>query len=136
MKDHRVILYVEDDKASREVMYLMLVAEMGLSNVYIFEDSHDFLPRVTQLHPLPDIILLDIHVQPLDGFEMLRLLRAHPRYQAVPIVALTASVMNEEVDRLRQSGFDGVIAKPIDTDTFPRLLNRILGGEKVWRVAV
>jgi hypothetical protein len=49
-------------------------------------------------------------------------------------VALTASVMNEEVHKLREAGFHSVIAKPIDVDTFPDLLHRIVGGETVWRI--
>jgi len=47
---------------------------------------------------------------------------------------MTASVMNEEVHRLRTCGFDGCLAKPIDFDSFPEALNRILSGEKIWRI--
>jgi DNA-binding NarL/FixJ family response regulator len=50
----------------------------------------------------------------------------------VAVVALTASVMYEEVRRLRDAGFDGVIAKPINFDTFPAALDRILSGGQVW----
>jgi two-component system cell cycle response regulator DivK len=42
--------------------------------------------------------------------------------------------MNEEVKVLREAGFDGVIAKPIDYDTFPNVLHRILNGEQVWHI--
>jgi CheY-like chemotaxis protein len=50
------------------------------------------------------------------------------------VVALTASVMNEEVEQLRAAGFHSCLAKPIDIDTFPDVLNRILDGESVWRI--
>jgi two-component system sensor histidine kinase TorS len=51
-----------------------------------------------------------------------------------PIVALTASVMNEEVEQLKDAGFNGVIPKPIDMDGFPDLIEAILDGKDVWRV--
>jgi CheY-like chemotaxis protein len=63
---------------------------------------------------------------------MLDLIRKNARYDAVAVVALTASVMYEEVRRLRDAGFDGVIAKPINFDTFPAALGRILSGGQVW----
>ncbi len=51
------------------------------------------------------------------------------------IIALTASVMNEEVAQLRQSGFNGAIAKPLSFSTFPALMERIANGETVWHIA-
>ncbi len=134
MNHQLTVLYVEDDQASREIMYLLLVSEMGLSNVIIFENSSHFLSRTLELYPQPGVILLDIHVQPYNGFEMLNMLRSQPDFQATPVVALTASVMNEEVEKLRRAGCIGVIATPIDTDTFPRLLKRILSGEQIWGI--
>jgi CheY-like chemotaxis protein len=126
------IVYVEDDTRSREVMHILLVELMGLSDVTFLEDSTDFLQRIEK--SVPDIILLDIHVYPLNGFEMLSMLRQHPRFRHARVVALTASVMNEEVHQLKTAGFDGVIAKPIDMDQFPILLERILNGENVWTI--
>ena len=129
------VLYVEDDLQSREIMQLLLVDQMGLSDVTIFEDSSDFLSRVAQIQPKPDVILLDIHVRPYTGFEMLEMLQNESQWQGVPVIALTASVMNEEIQKLRQVGFNGVVAKPIDLDTFPDVLHRVLEGEEVWNAA-
>lgn len=135
MMDKRpAILYVEDDTMSRSVMEIVLVHQLGLEQVAIFEDSTDFASRLEHLPFDPDLIFLDIHMQPIDGFAMLALLRSNPRYASRPIVALTASVMNEEVVRLREVGFNGVIPKPIDIDTFPDLLDKLLAGQEVWRV--
>ncbi len=130
------VLYVEDDTSSREIMQLLLEFQMGLSNVNIFADSENFVARVEQLNPKPDIVLLDIHLRPYNGFQMLEMLRQHEAFHSTPVVALTASVMNEEVNRLQQSGFSSVIAKPIDLDTFPTLINRILNGDTIWTVAL
>lgn len=129
-----VFLYFEDDALSREVMQACLTRGMGYQNVWIFEDSTDFENQLASIDAKPDVIFLDIHIEPLDGFEMLKILRQMEGYQSTRIVALTASVMNEEVKTLREAGFDGVIAKPLDYDSFPRVLKRILDGEQVWHI--
>jgi CheY-like chemotaxis protein len=134
MKYQPHILYVEDDPQSRKLMQRLLERRMGLTNLTIFDDSQDFLTQVDALDPRPDIIFLDIHVQPHDGFEMLAMLRQLDWARTSPIVALTASVMNEEIHRLRSAGFDGCLAKPIDLSSFPEAFERIMRGETVWRI--
>lgn len=127
------VLYVEDEARSRRVMR-MLFDSMDLESGEIFEDSADFLARAEALDPKPDIVLLDIHVKPYNGFEMLEMLRQSPHYANTKIVALTASVMNEEVAKLKESSFDGCLSKPIDSDVFPEILNQIMQGEEIWRI--
>jgi CheY-like chemotaxis protein len=134
MNPDTAILYVEDDASSRKIMKMLLGGRLRLFNVTIFEDSQDFAARAAAINPRPDVVFLDIHVKPHTGFEMLAALRQIDAYTGVPVVALTASVMNEEVQMLRTAGFDGCLAKPIDMETFPELLNRILAGETVWRI--
>ena len=129
-----VILYVEDDPENREIMRLLVEEVMGMTGLTIFEDSENFMKRVKALNPVPDIILLDIHVPPYDGFEMLKMLRDVESFKQTPIAALTASVMNEEVKRLKTEGFDAVLAKPLDMDSFPDMLNRIVNGESIWHI--
>jgi len=129
-----VILYVEDDLENREIMQILVKDVMGLTELTIFEDSKDFMQRVEALSPQPEVILLDIHVLPHTGFEMLKMLRNHDTYREIPVAALTASVMNEEVKQLKEAGFDGVIAKPLDMDSFPEMLQRIMQGENVWHI--
>ncbi len=128
------VLYVDDDELSLLVMNLLLVEQMGLPSLITFSNSADFLEHVEALPRKPDLILLDIHVKPLSGFEMLKLLRKN-RFADTLIIALTASVMSEEVTHLKAAGFDGVIAKPINLETFPDLWEQLLSGEAVWTVA-
>lgn len=134
MTKQPVVLYVEDDPQSRKLMSMLLKGRMKLPHVTILEDSENFQAHVEALDPKPDIILLDIHMKPINGFEMLTLLREYAWVENTPIVALTASVMSEEVQRLRSIGFDGCLAKPIDLQTFPETLERILDGETIWRI--
>ncbi len=134
MNDHHPILYVEDDPQSQWVLRLVITNRMKLPGLICFEDSADFEARVQALDPRPDVVFLDIHVKPLDGFQMLATLRRLERFQGVPVVALTASVMVEEIQMLRTAGFDGCLAKPIDLDAFPDQFRRIMCGEMVWSV--
>jgi len=130
------ILYVEDDAFSREVMSLLVehdLAAQGLA-LTLFSDSENFEARLLALDPPPGLIFLDIHLKPLNGFELLACIRQHARFDQTPVIALTASVMNEEMTRLRSVGFDGAIAKPIDQDLFPQWVNRILAGESIWQI--
>jgi two-component system, sensor histidine kinase len=135
MMNHRpAVLYVEDDPQSRTVMRMLLKGRMGLPYVTILQDSTDFSARIEALDPKPDVIFLDIHMKPLNGFEMLKMLRETGAFLKTPVIALTASVMNEEVQQLKTAGFTGCLAKPIDLNSFPDMLHRILGGESVWRI--
>jgi CheY-like chemotaxis protein len=135
MTNEQVYLYVEDDPMSREAVQIVLRRVMGIEQLYVFADSTEFMARVKALPSRPTIILLDIHMQPHNGFELLKMLREDPDYREARIVALTASVMNEEVELLKQSGFDGVIGKPIQVATFPKLMNHISRGELIWHIS-
>jgi CheY-like chemotaxis protein len=127
-------LYVEDDPLSRQIMTRMIGNLADAAEVVVFEDSVDFDARTRALDPTPEIVFLDVQIGPLDGFAMLDVLRANPDFDAVPIIAMTASVTVSEIEALRGAGFDGLIAKPVRKRIFPELVARIRGGDSVWFV--
>lgn len=116
-------------------MNILLTKQMGLTQVAIFESSVDFEGQLARLPFQPDIIFLDIHMKPASGFDLLKVLRGMSDYARKPIVALTASVMNEEIDQLKDAGFNGVIPKPIHQNTFPESFQKLLNGETVWQIS-
>jgi two-component system cell cycle response regulator DivK len=61
----------------------------------------------------PDLILMDIQLPGMDGIAALRALRAEPATAALPVVAITASVMQQDRQQIMSAGFDGFIEKPI-----------------------
>lgn len=128
-------LYVEDNASNRRVIQMLFQKALVEHELAVFEDSANFMERVKALPQRPDVFLLDIHVAPYSGFEMLDMLRSDPGYQDVRAVALTASVTNEEVAQLRQRGFDGAIGKPLRASSFPDLIERILKGESIWQIS-
>lgn len=128
------ILYVEDDANSRNVLRMAQRMSPELFDLTLFEDSYDFAARLTELDPQPDLILLDIHVDPYTGFDMLAMIRRQPVYDSTPVVALTASVMNEEIQMLQTAGFNSVLSKPVNLDEFPDQIQHIMNGEQIWYV--
>ncbi len=68
---------------------------------------------------LPDLVLMDVALPGIDGVEAARQLRAAPETAAIPVVALTASVMDTDRARFVDAGFAGLIAKPINVLRFP-----------------
>src|SRR5258708_29481632 len=111
-------LYVEDDASSREIMEVLLKEVMGFSRLAIFETSAVFLEQLNTLPAKPDVIFLDIHIKPHDGCELFEMIRQSATYNETILVALTASVMSNEVERIRNTGFKFLIGKPINPITF------------------
>jgi two-component system cell cycle response regulator len=75
----------------------------------------------------PDLILLDIHMPRMDGYEVARLLSADPECSQIPIVAVTALAMVGDREKILSSGFSGYIAKPIDPEAFSVQVDGFLG---------
>jgi CheY-like chemotaxis protein len=129
-----VLVYVEDDEASIVVMKAIVEKVMKLPALHVLQNSADFLQQVKQLDVTPDIFLFDVQMKPYDGFDLLAMLRKDPHFSSSKVVALTASVMSEEVARLKRRGFDGAIAKPLNIAAFPDLIAKIMRGESVWYI--
>ena len=67
----------------------------------------------------PDLVLMDLQLPGIDGYEALRLLRMDPQLGGVPVVALTAFAMREDRERTASAGFDGYLSKPISVRELP-----------------
>jgi len=130
-----VLVYVEDDENSIFVMKMVVERVMKLPTLYVLQSRADFIQQVKGLGVVPDIFLLDVQMKPYDGVELLSMLRKDPQFKCSKVIALTASVTNEEVSLLKSGGFDGAIAKPLNIEVFPDLIARIINGEQVWYIA-
>ena len=130
-----ILVYVEDDENSIFVMKMVVERVMKLPTLYVLQSSADFVQQVKGLGVVPDVFLLDIQMKPFDGVELLSMLRKDPQFKCSKVIALTASVTNEEVSLLKSGGFDGAIAKPLNIEVFPDLIARIINGEQVWYIA-
>ncbi|MCX7855301.1 MAG: hybrid sensor histidine kinase/response regulator [Anaerolineae bacterium] len=118
------ILYVEDDPSSARLVQRILEAE-GF-DVRIVTDGIAALEAARQLQP--DLILMDINISGLDGYEVTTRLRALEELKDIPIVAVTAATLRGDRERALIAGCDGYIPKPIDVDRFPQQVEAFLGG--------
>ena len=107
------VLVVEDHPDNRELLATVL-QEMLQLQVITARDGVEALERAAML---PDLILLDLILPRLDGFEVVRRLKADPRTRHIPVLALTALTDESERQEALTAGCDGLIVKPFDTDT-------------------
>ena len=75
----------------------------------------------------PDLVLMDIQLPGMNGIEALKVLRGKPGLADVPVVAVTASVMQQDRKLITEAGFDGYIGKPISLKEFLETVRRSLG---------
>ena len=118
------ILYVDDDECAGVVVTTLLRRVMGFKNLHVFTSSDDFMARVRALPEKPFVILLDIHMKPHTGFEVLKMLRTDDDYKESRVIALTASVTVEERKIIKEVGFYGLISKPVMIETFPQVFEK------------
>ncbi|WP_241264431.1 response regulator [Marinobacter daepoensis] len=110
------ILLVEDDQASLELAAYLL--EHYGFQVFRAEDGLQGLNTALGLGADLDLILSDIQMPEMDGYQLLRALRADPLLACLPVVAITAFSMEGDEQEILQAGFNGYISKPIDPERF------------------
>jgi two-component system, cell cycle response regulator DivK len=108
------VLYIEDNEQNLYLItfilqaksYEVLQARSGEDGIHLAEQSR------------PDLILLDIQLPEMDGYEVAKRLRSNPGLAKTPIVALTSYAMAGDREKALSSGCDGYIEKPINPETF------------------
>ncbi len=108
------ILVIEDNQTNLDLM-VYLLKSFGHTPL-VAHDGEQGLEVARQ--EAPDLIVCDVHMPNLDGYEVVRRLKAHPAMNQIPVVAVTAMAMVGDRDKVLEAGFDGYIAKPIAPDTF------------------
>jgi two-component system cell cycle response regulator DivK len=78
----------------------------------------------------PDLILMDIQLPGMNGIDALKVLRADPATTAIPVIAVTASVMQQDRNLITQAGFDGYIGKPLNLKEFLEAVRAMLDRPK------
>lgn len=120
------ILYVEDNPVNRLLVqrvltnagYVVIEAEDGLVGIQLAEQER------------PDLILMDIMLPGMDGYQVTTRLKSLPELAHTPIVALTAKAMQGDRQRALIAGCDGYIPKPIDVDRLPDQIAEFMGGKR------
>src|SRR5579871_203047 len=108
------VLIIEDNAANLELMTYLLSA-FG-HTVLTADNGHHGLEAAVREQP--ELIICDLQLPDIDGFELARHLHRDSRLCSIPLVAVTALAMVGDRDRVLAAGFDGYLAKPIDPETF------------------
>ena len=112
------ILLVEDNEMNRDMLSRRLIRK-GFE-VQAAVDGQQALDMAAQINPA--VVLMDMSLPVLDGWEATRRLKADPAVQAIPVIGLTAHAMDGDREKCLQAGCDDYDTKPID---LPRLLEKI-----------
>ena len=118
------ILYVEDDVSSQRLVDRILTAE-GFA-ISIADNGIEAIEVARK--DQPDLILMDINISDLDGYEVTTRLRSIPSLEDTPIIAVTAATMEGDRERALVAGCTGYIPKPIDVDRFADQIRGYLVG--------
>lgn len=114
MTDHenkKSVLYVEDNPAN-----LRLVEQIirSIPNVHMWSAPEPLLGLELAKEHFPDLILLDINLPGMNGFQVLKQIREDSKLHNTPVIAISANAMPKDIDKGMQAGFDGYITKPVN----------------------
>jgi signal transduction histidine kinase/ActR/RegA family two-component response regulator len=120
---HHCILIVDDNEASAETLAMMLEAKGH--EVRVAHEGNSALRVAASMQP--DLILLDLGLPEMDGYDVCRQLRQNPALNGVKIVAQTGWSLPEQKKLSEEAGFDAHLVKPVDLTTLQELLNSFPG---------
>lgn len=120
------VLICDDEPSIRRLIRLNL--ELEGHQVEEVADGHGAMERLRDLHvALPDVMLLDGHMAPLDGWSVMDQVRADPRLLGLPVVLVSAGLHAIDADQVDEAGFVDVLAKPFDPDDLLEVVSRAAG---------
>jgi two-component system cell cycle response regulator DivK len=124
-REPQTILVVEDDELSMRLLHDIL--EVDGYAVLETEDGMEALKLARQNKPA--LILMDIHLPEVSGLEVIKWMKAEDALKRIPIIAITASAMKGDEEKIRRSGCDAYIAKPISLTDFRKTVQRFVCAE-------
>ena len=121
----RKILIVEDNEDSRELV-MKVLKNKGYQIIEAIDGEEALSKAQTEE---PNLILMDISIPKIDGFEVTKKLKGMDEFKNIPIVALTAHAMKGDREKFISAGFEGYISKPIDVRELPGQVRNFLRGK-------
>ncbi len=117
------VLYIEDNPAN---IKLVTQALARLPHISLFTAHTPSLGLDLAHHHQPDLILLDINLPGMNGYQVLAELKNRTRTASIPVIAITANAMRRDIERGKQAGFAEYLTKPLDISLFLRTVNEFL----------
>lgn len=129
------VLVVDDDPAVREVLSTLLQFERGWE-VETAVDGEDARRQLADDDaPIPDLLVLDVMMPGIDGFQVLSWLRQHDNLYDIPVVMLTARTTFEDETQGWERGCDAYVRKPFETEELLAILDMVLEASPDLRIA-
>ncbi|GAB3432536.1 response regulator [Niabella aquatica] len=123
MNKVKTILIIDDD--SRNIFALQLTLKARNYNYISCQSAWEGL-QLLQNDPGIGLVLMDMMMPEMDGYETIRKIRSSGRYAAIPVIAVTANAMNGDKEKCLEAGADEYIAKPIDVDKLVAVIEKWL----------
>jgi len=117
------VLYVEDNPANLRMVTQLLKRR---PNIRMWSAHEPLLGLELALEHCPDLILLDINLPGLDGYEVLDRLRQQPKTSHTPVLAVSANAMPSDIEKGLKAGFEAYLTKPIDVNNLLQVVDNIL----------
>jgi signal transduction histidine kinase/ActR/RegA family two-component response regulator len=119
----KLVLYIEDNPSNVELLRGVLSLRPGLQLI----DANEGLSGLALAHERqPDLIVVDIALPGMDGYQVCGHLRAHPDFATRPIIALSANAMQADIQKGRAAGFDAYLTKPLDVPVILAQIDQLL----------
>lgn len=122
------ILYIEDNPANLKLVTQILGHR---NNIKLFTAHTPKIGIELAASRQPDLILLDINMPELDGYQVLDIFKTNPDLEHVPVIAVTANAMPKDIERGKQAGFTDYVTKPIDVIKFLDIIDGCLLDDNV-----
>lgn len=122
------ILLVEDNPVDIDLT-LRAFKKRNLTNTIQIaregEEALDFIDKWNIGEQIPLVVLLDLQLPKVDGLDVLQILKSHPKYKTIPVVVLTSSSDNKDIERSYKLGANSYIVKPVNFDKFVEVASQI-----------
>jgi signal transduction histidine kinase/CheY-like chemotaxis protein len=122
-KPGRTILCVEDNEANKRLIESIITSKTP-HKIYSVPNAEQAIDMLGNF--IPDIIFMDITLPGMNGIEATRLIKQHPDYKDIPILAVSANAMMEDIKHGLNSGFSDYITKPLEITSFLKILSKFL----------
>lgn len=135
--NHAISILIADDDADDRYLLQSAFDDCHLDNpLHFVEDGAELIdyllhqgPYHASVHPLPGLILLDLNMPRKDGREALREIKQHPELKSIPVIILTTSKLDDDINKTYASGANCFITKPV---SFENLMDVVQSIDQFW----
>ncbi len=134
MTTTRTIFLVEDNPMDIDLTKRAFARRKVLNPIEIARDGEEAIEHIARWEagePQPVVILLDLKLPKIDGLEVLQRVKSHPKFSTIPVIVLTSSSEDRDIDTAYRLGANSYIVKPVDFEKFLEVASQI---DLYWNV--